>query len=74
MRSGVASRTTESAKLQLYYNGTGCSGSGSSVQCLNLGAGTFSVATTPEPGSLPLMATGLVTLAAAVRRKIVKLL
>ena len=52
-------------EIQLYYNGTGCSGSGTSVQCLNLGAGTFSVATTPEPGSFPLMATGLIALAAA---------
>lgn len=59
-------------EIQLYYNGTGCSGSGISVQCLNLGTGTFSVATTPEPGSLSLMATGLIALAAAARRKISK--
>jgi len=61
-------------QIQLYYTGTGCSGSGISVQCLNLGAGTFSVATTPEPGSLPLVATGLIALAAVARRKISKML
>jgi hypothetical protein len=61
-------------EIQLYYNGTGCSGSGTSVQCLNLGTGTFSVATTPEPGSLGLMATGLIAVAAAARRKISKIL
>jgi hypothetical protein len=59
--------------FQLYYKGTGCS-TNPLVQCLTLGTGTFSVATTPEPGSLPLMATGLLAMAAAVRRKIAKLL
>jgi len=55
--------------LQLYYNGSGCS-TNPSAQCLTLGTGVFSVATAPEPGSLGLMATGLVTIAAAARRRI----
>ena len=38
--------------------------------CLNIGTGVFSVATTPEPGSLSFMATGLIAVLVTVRRKI----
>lgn len=55
--------------LQLYYNGSGCS-TNPSAECLNLGAGTFSVATTPEPASLLLMTTGLLAITLKMRRKL----
>lgn len=54
--------------LQPYYNGTGCSGN-PSAQCLTLGTGTFSVATTPELGSLSLIATGLAAFVLIACRK-----
>ena len=54
--------------LQLYYDGSGCS-TNPSAQCIHIGSGTFSVANTPEPGSLSLMSAGLTAIVLAVRRR-----
>jgi len=55
--------------LQLYSSGTGCS-TNPTAQCLTIGSGTFSVATAPEPASLTLIATGLMSFVVTTRRKI----
>lgn len=59
--------------FQLLNTGTGCS-TNPSAQCFAITSGTFAVARTPELGSLPLIVTGLVGIAGAMRRKIARVL
>ena len=56
--------------LQFANNGTGCS-TDPTAQCLTITGGTFAVATTPEPGSLALITTGIVAIAGVVRRRMI---